>query len=289
MKYIFIVPVVYFCDMMPLPGIPSLIGILQHNNIESKYLNLNTKYLEFLNTEKITAYSELLKSFYKNEEYLKYPECFKEVFKNKRITFLKYYFWLKKNIKYFEIFKKLYQLSKCMYSICLFSVIVHTLMNIKNQSAILYCSEIYNYPYSSRNIDIDALLYLFNSRLNNLKDFYQKKVNEIIKDRVDIIGIQISRSSGLISGLLLGYMIKRADRHIHVNIGGNYFESHYKNITNLKDFFGIFFDSISIGDISNKYIFSQGIYLYIAKYGKLRFKIVNIIKDIRNTKYKKIR
>ena len=41
MLYLFLKPVIYASDIMPIPGIPSLIGVLENNGINCQYINLN--------------------------------------------------------------------------------------------------------------------------------------------------------------------------------------------------------------------------------------------------------
>lgn len=111
---------------------------------------------------------------------------------------------------------------------------------------LIFCSQIY--LENAASVKIEDLLFLFNSHLNVLKEFYEEKVKEIINKKPDIIGIQITLERDFLSALFLAYMIKKQDKDIHINIGGNFIEESYKEIGNLNEFFGIFFDSISIGN-----------------------------------------
>ncbi len=69
MKYLFIRPVNLLTNTIILPGIPSLIGILEDNGIECEYINLESDYLKYSTPEKLKQYYGLLKNFYINKEY----------------------------------------------------------------------------------------------------------------------------------------------------------------------------------------------------------------------------
>ncbi len=246
MKYLFISPVVSRPDVMPLPGIPSLIGILEKNGIESEYLNLNGEYLRSLDIEEFIKYIKDLYDFLNREKYLSYPEYFQSafVFMKERYD-LKNLKWLKNSVKKIPGYLKLPL--KEYYNYIYLNYFSSLNSYIRRLDFLSCCSHIFSSEVDFR-VDIESILYIFNSPMNNLKKFYEKKVDEIIKSKPNIIGIQITVELDVLSGLFLGYLIKQKDKNIHINIGGNYFESYYKRIINLRDFFGIFFDSISIGD-----------------------------------------
>lgn len=69
MKYLFIRPVNLLTNTIILPGIPSLIGILEDNGIECEYIELESDYLKYSTPEKLKQYYSLLKNFYINKEY----------------------------------------------------------------------------------------------------------------------------------------------------------------------------------------------------------------------------
>ena len=245
MKYLFIKPVSLLTNMLILPGIPSLIGILEDNGIECEYIELESDYLKYSTPEKLKQYYSLLKNFYINKEYLKYPE----IYKNNLISLKKFYIknikWLNKNINYYSIIKNWHKNKEIMYKFSLYSLLISCSMFLKNLSLLLLCS--YS-PEKETYVNIEDILFLFNCPLNNFKDFYNEQADKIINKNPDIVGIQITKNDSLLSGLYLCYLIKQKNKNIHINIGGSYFEFFYKKFKNLKDFFGIFFDSISIGD-----------------------------------------
>ncbi len=63
MKYIFITPVNEYINIMPIPGIPSLISTLENNGVDCEYINLNAAFDKWLlsNTLKIKEYLDIFK------------------------------------------------------------------------------------------------------------------------------------------------------------------------------------------------------------------------------------
>ena len=70
MLYLFLKPVIYASDIMPIPGIPSLIGVLENNGINCQYINLNADYLDYLDNNKILQEYNKFLSFCEKKEYI---------------------------------------------------------------------------------------------------------------------------------------------------------------------------------------------------------------------------
>ena len=132
-----------------------------------------------------------------------------------------------------------------MYTFSSYSLVCGYSLLAKQLSILLICSFTQK---EEKIININDIIFLFNSSINNFKDFYNEQADNIISKNPDIVGIQITSGDAFFSGLYLCYLIKQKNKNIHINIGESYFEFFYKKFKNLKDFFGIFFDSISIGD-----------------------------------------
>jgi len=243
-------PIKSASDEAPLTGIPSLMGILEKNNIDCRNINLNSEYLMYLTEEKVKHSYKKLKKFYKNKEYLNYPECFQEALINHKNFYIKNAIYISKNIKHLKYLKKLFKMQKIKNNPILYSYFISYENYIMKNISILFNQADNLY----KKLNIKDLLYIFNCPLNNLKEFYEEKAKDIVNENPDIIGIQILRPEDILSGLLLGYLIKQNAKNIHINIGGNYFEEYYNKVTNLKDLFGIFFDSISIGDCTKNVV-----------------------------------
>ena len=247
MKYIFVVPIMRYY-FIPIPGISSLISILEREGVECEYLNLDAEYFEYLDSEKVLLYNNRLKIFYKNKEYLKYPKIYQEILYSSSKEIIKYLFWIRKNINNFDRYKTFLKNDKLINNYVYFYYYTTLALIIKKENIINLCSKVYEEEEKIFSINVEDILFLFNSKINNFKDFYEEKVKEIIDKNPNVVGIQILKYSELISGLMFAYMIKQKDKNIHVNIGGSYFSDRYVKINNLKELFGVFFDSISIGD-----------------------------------------
>lgn len=245
MKYLFTKPIGIRSENVILPGIPSLIGILENIGVECNYISLDFEYNNYLTTEKIVKHYNLLNNFYKTKEYLNYPKCFVTQFEGQKKIYLKNLKWLSKNINNFSASKSLLKNTKCIKSHDLYNYSSAFYINIRDLCPLLFCCFA---SYKTFSINVEDILFLFESKLNNFKEFYEQQVNLIIEQNPNIVGVQITRLEELLSGLYLSYLIKKKNKEVHINIGGNAFEEHRYKIKNLKDLFGIFFDSISIGD-----------------------------------------
>lgn len=245
MKYLFIKPIGVRFENVILPGIPSLIGILENIGVECSYISLSFEYNNYLTKEKIIKHYNLLNNFYKTKEYLNYPKYFIAKFEECKKKYLQSLNWLEKNINNFSTCKNLLKNTKCTSAHDLYNYSSIFFLDIRMLSPLLFCFLNYEKEFS---VNIDDLLFLFESQLNNFKEFYEQQVDLIIEQAPNIIGIQITTWREVLSGLYLSYLIKKKSKKIHINIGGNGFEEYRYKIKNLKDLFGIFFDSISIGD-----------------------------------------
>ncbi len=247
MKYLFIVPVKEFLDILPLPGIPSLIGVLENKNIDCEYINLNAELIDYLDNEKILTYIEHLLFFYNEKKYMNYPDYFREILISKKTACFVIINWLKKNIHNFEIYRKKSKIKKNLYNFSFFKYYLNLITNIKNIMFAQLLSGIFEEDFKF-SINPKDILFIYNNSFDYLKEFYKEKALEIINKNPAIIGIQISTCMDFLSGLILAYEIKQKNKNIHINIGGSYFKENYRKITNIKDLFYKFFDSVSIGE-----------------------------------------
>jgi len=293
MKYILVRPISLYYDYIIWPGIPSLLGILESIGVDAEFINLNSEYNFYLTKENITEYCNQLKSFYENKEYLNYPEFCSEKFLNIKNLYEEQCPKLINNAKNCSLYKQMLKDGKALYKSQTYKNITDMLLYIRVIS--LFCTCIIE-PVSEIYIKTDDIFFIFNSSLNNFKDFYKEKVDVLLEKNPDVIGIQITKTYELISGLYLCYLIKQKNKHVHINIGGRYFEEFYKKIINLKDFFELFFDSISIGDCTsnivdivkyiNKEITEEKIRNVIyAKNGEIKVNIQDEYTDINKLPY----
>lgn len=81
----------------------------------------------------------------------------------------------------------------------------------------------YDMRYSCRKSP-DVLSAINDRKENLFIDYFEKiTVPEILKDKPGLVGISIINTSQLIPGLTLANLLKKADKNIHINIGGSVF------------------------------------------------------------------
>ncbi len=245
MKYLFVKPVSYVSSTVPLCGIPSLLGVLENEKINCEYIDLDSVYLKSFKVTDFLQYLSLLNEFYKNAKNYKIDLYLKAKLLSRKNRYYKNYLWLQKNIKNFEIYRALFENSELMYSYIYFYYYISLTSQIK-EAMFLFD---YDLLFEENNIiNIGHILAIINSSFNNLKSFYNEQTEKLLNKAPDIIGIQITTIEDVLSAFSLAYLLKQKNKNIHINIGGNFFETNYKKIQNIKDLFGIFFDTVSIGD-----------------------------------------
>lgn len=103
----------------------------------------------------------------------------------------------------------------------------------------------YDMRYSCRSSK-DVLKAIQDRDENIFIDFFEKNViPEIIKDKPGLVGISIINTSQLIPGLTLAGLIKKADKDIHINIGGSVFTRLINEIRRNHELFSVF-DSVIV-------------------------------------------
>ncbi len=242
MKYLFITPINEHYNLIPLIGIPSLISILENSGVECEHINLNAEFNKTLLHSNLKDYFNKLQSFYEQEEYNKLDFIDKSIFAKRKSKIL---IKIKKFNKYYKKIKPIS--SSKMYNYILFNYFSNFITKIKEENPLFLLGALYENK-NDYEINTNFITSIFNISINNFKDFYNKKADEIINKNPNIVGIQILTPVELASALFLAYILKQKKPNIHINIGGSFFELTYKKITNLKDLFNNFFDSITIGE-----------------------------------------
>lgn len=255
-KFTYIIPPHNSGYFTPIPGIPTLLGILKANNIDVEFINMNLEIKKFLFTEvgisKILEFYDNLKPSEGNSEYINdiIKQSVKDFEKNKKlitnskktIVFAKHV--LTNSKLYYDPI--LYEAAKSM------SIIVNG--EFYNPFSLL-CKKLLFDFYTENHLKLDKTYTInieemkqhFDSFINPTKEFVKETVEKIKNSGTKGVGISINLPEQLFSGLHLAYLLKK-ETNIHINIGGCFFECFYKEITNLKELFGTYFDSISISD-----------------------------------------
>ncbi|MBR6163874.1 radical SAM protein [bacterium] len=251
MSYLFINPVNFVVENAPLHSIPLLMGILKDNNIEVSNLNLNSELLKnlkkpdfisdfcnrFDNINKSDSdvlinefVSRAQKTYPKGAVYelLKFAPVSLKILKDKNL----YYNLSLSHYAYMNLHKLFSPLS--FY----YSQILHLL--IPDCETCRSESEVRDF-----SVNINLLDTFFASELNILRPFIDLKVKENLTEEVECVGITINNPIQFVTGLYIGRYLKQNYR-CHVNIGGSFFNEYYECLVNLGEFFGKYFDSISV-------------------------------------------
>ncbi len=259
MKYLFIKPVGYTLEQAPIPGIPTLIGQLEHNGYETNYIDLNAEYIKTMQKiENIYSYQVFLNNIYFEDNTA--PKLLQKILQMLKSEYImpNNLSFLAGNEKEISICSKVLKHKLFFYN----SNILEKYIRVLN----LYIQKISKIDVELlRNLfpdlenakdfsfDIEFLKYYFNSEYNFLNYFYDSKIDEILKQKPDCIGISIGMPWYLIPGLMFAYKLKQKT-NVHINIGGSFFNDYYKVIENLSELFDVFFDSISIKESFNTVI-----------------------------------
>ncbi len=257
MKYI-IVNSIESPPLAPLPGIPTILGILENNNADTEFIDINSKFfLELFSqnfSDKITSYYEFINN---NKDIVNNDKISRIIIDSVKTN--QKYIKIYKNIKKISTFykaiytnKKLYSNFALYYNLnCIFitlltlnNILVKNITNFITPDIANYRSNVEEVNFS---VNFNDLITHFQSKYGIYKDFLETECNKIISKNPDIISVSINHFPSFIFGLHFCYILK-SKSNIHINIGGTYFDYFYKNIINLKEMFYYFCDSISIGD-----------------------------------------
>lgn len=256
MKFTYIIPPDSKCSNAPISGVATLLGIMEANNIETDLIDLNREITNRILTKdglaKITNYYENLKIDEKNYDYINNAIETATKFYNKNINKIKS---LKKKI---EFYKHILTDSKLYYDLPLQKLAEKEILRAHSIFYLPFCILCTNilYDFYSGNhtrsdytysIDIERIRNSFEHDINPTKKIIQEFIEKIKNSNTKGVGISINLPEQLYSGLYIAYLLKK-ETNIHINIGGSFFDWYYKEITNLKDLFGTYFDTISIGN-----------------------------------------
>ncbi len=101
-------------------------------------------------------------------------------------------------------------------------------------------------PFYTYNYD-DIKTQCYDRSLNMFIDYYEEKLEEMSFDEYSLIGISICDLSQVVPGLTLARMLKERCS-AHITLGGNYIFKIRNDLKNIPEFFGLFCDSLQIGD-----------------------------------------
>ncbi len=253
MKYYFINSPTYIFDFAPVCGIPSLLGILENSKIDTKVFDLNLKHCEWLLspsgiTEIIRHYDFVCShpNYYfsflnkNNELAQKHLKKIKKFAHN-----IDFCFSILKDKRYFsDLFLVTFALRTILTIITYSHAFLWNALDYFLHDTVNYRTNVDNPEFE---INIKELISFLESDFFPFKNFLDAEIDKIISEKPDIIGISINHSISFFSGIYIAYKLKQKTK-IHINIGGSFFSSFYKLMINLDELFGIFCDSISVGN-----------------------------------------
>lgn len=256
MEFTYIIPPNDIYTNTPIPGVATLLGIMEANNIEVDLIDINRKIANRILTKdgvlEIIKYYENLKVSDKNSEYINVAiENAIKYFNEKKYQIAS----LKNKV---EFCKHILTDSKLYYDLILYRVVFQEILKTYRFFCYPYrklCSNILSDFYTvnhkrsdhTYSIDIEKIRNAFESDINPTKKIIREVLEKIKSSNTKGVGISINMLEQLYSGMYIAYLLKK-ETNVHVNIGGSFFEWSYKEISNLKEFFGTYFDTISIGD-----------------------------------------
>jgi radical SAM superfamily enzyme YgiQ (UPF0313 family) len=109
--------------------------------------------------------------------------------------------------------------------------------------------EFFNYRNQFFKMTFESIKIHCKDRLTNMFiDFLESKLQSIIDDKPDLIGISINSSTQIIPGLTLSQMLKERLPNTHINIGGNFFGRVTEELSRNPEFFELYADSVSVDE-----------------------------------------
>lgn len=256
MKFTYIIPPNSNDYRNPLPGITTLLGIMEANNIEVDFIDINREIASRILSEegilKLLEYYDNLKPNKENSEFLNdLTKRSIKHFENNKNTIMH----LKRKLGFY---KNILTNSKLFYDPILYELANRGFFEVFFSFYVPYtilCQQLLHDYYSKHHkkiektytIDLEEIKQHFDSYLNPTKEFIKETVERVKNSDTKGVGISINIPEQLFSGLHLAYLLKK-ETDVHINVGGSFFNWYYQELTNLKEIIGTYFDTISIGD-----------------------------------------
>ncbi len=232
----------------PYLSLPSLTAFLKANGRDVEQIDINVSFYDHLLSRKALHASY-------ERSYLRFQEL--ESRKELSRAFQKQYATLSSSVLFGEYIldeienaKKVLRAKDKFYDIEeLFRAFKILELGLKLASTAYYPTNLtfhaYDMRYSCRSSrDVIAAI---NDRRENIfiEYFEENTLPEVLKGKPRLVGISIINTSQIIPGLTLASLIKKADKNIHVNIGGSVFTRLISEVGRNKEIFSLF-DSIIV-------------------------------------------
>ncbi len=265
MKYLFVYPP-SMLNLAPIIGIPQLIGILEANGVSSKMYDLNADFAtNYLNKEFFLKFAANYDYMYGEDFISTIPLDFRDrIVDNKpsKIEVERYSSYFSHRIGFANYVLRNKSL---FYNLILAPFAINVMAEVLSRTSFLSTKlyeglfpgvrEYFSFDEkSTRAIDVDFIRYYVTSKANVYKEYFDKKVDELVEESPDCIGVSINTHEQFLPGLTVAYLLKQTCSDIHINIGGAFFSYFHKHFDNLHDVINTFCDSISIGSSDNTVI-----------------------------------
>ncbi len=257
MKTVFIFPPQWNI-FSPSTGIPELMGALKAHGHQTIAYDLNIDFYDYILSASYAQSSlEKAKNIIKNT--LKEPLSADEKIKFEYIKKI-----LLEQGEAFDLFIK--NIEKCKANLRSKKYFYNPILR-DNSLKIIYKTllavSLPYYPYSlgiDNFVNIEKEMGLFNynckqlacdKKANMFIEYFEQKIDEILKEKPELIGISINSNDQMLAGLTFAKMLKERC-NAHIIIGGTWVEAEHKKIKQDKELFNSFADSCirGLGEIS---------------------------------------
>ncbi len=232
----------------PYLSLPSLTAFLKANGCDVEQIDIN-----------VSFYNDLLSRKALHACYERVHVRFQELESEKELSqaFQKQYATLSSSVLFgdyildeIENAKKVLRAKDKFYDIGeLFRAFKILELGLKLASTAHYPTNLtfhaYDMRYSCRS-SRDVITAINDSQENIFIEYFEENtLPEVLQGKPSLIGISIINTSQIIPGLTLASLIKKADKNIHINIGGSVFTRLISEVGRNKELFSLF-DSIIV-------------------------------------------
>ncbi len=253
MKTVFIFPPQW--DIFsPSTGIPELMGMLDNIGHETIGFDLNIDFYDYIFTSEYAENALKIAQAIGKKDVSSLDPNSKEF---KKINYIKDI--LSKYGKAFEVSIK--NIEKCKNNIKIEKDFFNPILRRRYLTAIqstLAAISLQYYPYSigltsysnveepDKFLEYDCKKLTSDRSTNIFIDYFEQKIDMILEQKPELIGISINSNDQMVAGLTLAKILKERCK-CHITIGGTWVESQLHNIKNDKELFLSYIDSCIVG------------------------------------------
>ena len=264
MEYLFIVPIRFFQEeFAPNIYIPRLLGILNAEKISAEVFDMNMQYIQkCIQPEFLCEYVRYINNLVNNTDVstnIDLKKIVQEIKKDYKQDIELLNHWIEVSTFCLNIIRGDTTSHNLLLSEYAFEKLQSVLDVLHKMMAYVVTKEIgvFKWTEDGKNLfcNIEKLKEFSNQKFDFLNKYYDEFIDNLLSKETELpkcisISIIYGAEAELLSAFILAYKLKQRT-NIHINVGGNFFSNHYNSITDLKDLFGTFFDTISINNNNN--------------------------------------